>query len=216
MNKTINKLILLTMTVILSIGVSGCDNKKKETVKKLYKEYSHGEIKECKYNGEEVYCAMRIDVGNTATAIYDKDGKQIGLCDYGKHVDLICFELTDCKVVYRVKYNREVAAVDKYGIRNKGQGPSTGGLLVISLVAAIVVGIIIFILGIRACNRYEEKHYNSDGFSGLLGIPIIGAIITFALTLSVFASEVGIIGVVIGVAVVVIVSWCIFYVKSKS
>ena len=120
MNKTINKLMLLTMTVILSVGFSSCDKNNVEnikTLKELYKVYANGEIDECKYNGETVYCAGQ-NAYDAGSVIYDKDGKQIGSCNYAwGGVDPICSQLTGCKVIYRVKNNIwGEPAIDKYGL----------------------------------------------------------------------------------------------------
>ena len=120
MNKSIRKLILLAMTVILSIGVYSCyknSTENKETLKKLYKVYKDGEIDECKYNGKIVYCAG-LNAYDAGSIIYDKEGKQIGSCNYAwGDVDTICKKLTDCKVIYRVKNNIwGEPAVDEYGL----------------------------------------------------------------------------------------------------
>ena len=120
MNKTINKLILLTTTVILSIGVFSCDKnnfENKETLKELYKVYKNGEISECKYNGETVFCAG-INAYDAGSVIYNKKGNAIGSCNYAwGSVDPICGQLADCKVIYRVKNSIWGGpAVDKYGL----------------------------------------------------------------------------------------------------
>ena len=121
-NKTINKIIFLTMTMMLSIGLSSCDkdnteNENKETLKELYKVYKNGEIDECKYNGEIVICAG-INAYDAGSVIYDKNGKGIGSCNYAwGSVDEICNQLTDCEVIYRVENNIwGLPAVDKYGL----------------------------------------------------------------------------------------------------
>jgi hypothetical protein len=120
MNKIISKLILLTMTVLLSIGILSCDKnniENKKTLRKLYKMYKNGEIDECKYNGQIVYCAG-LNAYDAGSVIYDKDSKQIGSCNYAwGNVDTICAQLKNCKVIYRVKNNiLGEPAVDKYGL----------------------------------------------------------------------------------------------------
>ena len=119
-SRTIKKLILLTMTVILSVGVYSCgknDFENKKTIKKLYKMYKNGDISECKHNGETVYCAG-INAYDAEGIIYDKNGKQIGCCNYFANiVDPICNQLTDCKIIYRVANNIQgEPAVDIYGL----------------------------------------------------------------------------------------------------
>ena len=118
MNKTISKLFLLTMTVLLSIGVLSCDKnniENKDTLKELYKVYKNGEIDECKYNGQTVYCAG-LNAYDAGSVIYDKNGKQIGSCNYAwGNVEPICGQLKNCEVIYRVKDNIwGEPAVDKY------------------------------------------------------------------------------------------------------
>jgi len=118
MNKTISRLIFLTMTVLLSIGVVSCDKnniENKETLKELYKVYKNGEIDECKYNGQTVYCAG-LNAYDAGSVIYDKNGKQIGSCNYTLgNVEPICGQLKNCEVIYRVKDNIwGEPAVDKY------------------------------------------------------------------------------------------------------
>ena len=108
------------MTVILSMGVSSCGKNNianEETLKELYKVYKNGEISECKYNGKIVFCAG-INAYDAGSVVYNKDGKEIGFCNYGwGDVDDICSQLTDCEVIYRVKNSIWGGpAVDKYGL----------------------------------------------------------------------------------------------------
>lgn len=108
------------MTVLLSIGIPSCkkDNfENKQTVKQLYNTYKNGEISECKHNGQTVYSAG-LNAYDAGGAVYDKDGKQIGSCNFALgNVDSICGQLIDCEVIYRVKDNIwGQPAVDKYGL----------------------------------------------------------------------------------------------------
>jgi len=120
MKNRIKLFTLLTITLIVSIGISSCKKasfEKQQTLKKLYQIYENGSISECKYKGETVYSGgwNAYDAGG---AIYDKDGKGIGTCNFawGKP-DTICGQLTDCETVYRVKDNIwRQPAVDKYGL----------------------------------------------------------------------------------------------------
>ena len=120
MKKKISKLFFLTMIVLLTMGVHSCNKnniENKETLKKLYEEYKDGEIDECKYKGETVYCAG-INAYDAPSYIYDKEGNQIGCCNYGwGGVDDICRQLTNCEVIYRVKNSIWGGpAVDKYNL----------------------------------------------------------------------------------------------------
>ncbi|MDA9555316.1 hypothetical protein N9R54_03690 [Pelobium sp.] len=116
-----NQIKLLTILIAtLLIGFSSCKKdkfKNQQTVKKLYEIYKNGEISECKYNGEIVYSAG-LNAFDAGSAIYNKDGQLIVVCNYGwGNVDPICKQLTDCEVIYRVGDNIwKLPAVDKYGI----------------------------------------------------------------------------------------------------
>src|SRR5690625_2071687 len=111
---------LLTMIFILSIGISSCkkDNfENKQTIKELYKTYKNGEISECKHDGQTVY-STGLNAYDAGGAVYNKNGKQIGTCNYAwGQPDPICGQLTECEVIYRVKDNIwGQPAVDKYGL----------------------------------------------------------------------------------------------------
>lgn len=101
--------------VILSCKKDNIENK--QTLDQLYRIYKSGEISECKFNGQTVYSAG-LNAGDAGTVIYDKDGKQIGACNYAwGNVDTICNQLTTCEVIYRVNDNIwGQPAVDKYSL----------------------------------------------------------------------------------------------------
>lgn len=120
MKNQIKFFAFLTMTFSLSIGISNCqkDNIENEaTVKQLFEAYKNGEISECKYNGHTVYSAG-LNAYDAGSDVYSKDGKQMGSCNFAWGiVDSICSQLTDCKVIYRVKDNIwDQPAVDEYGL----------------------------------------------------------------------------------------------------
>ena len=105
---------------LLSMGMFSCGKnniENKKTLKELYKVYEDGEISECKYNGQIVYCAG-INAYDAGSVVYDKEGKQIGSCIYAwGNVDSICRQLTNCETIYRVKNSIWGGpAVDKYGL----------------------------------------------------------------------------------------------------
>ncbi len=119
-NKSIIFLINLTLTTLLILGVTSCkkdDIENKGTLEQLYKTYKNGEISECKYNGQTVYSAG-LNVYDSGSVIYDKDGKQIGTCNYAwEQADAICGQMTACETIYRIKDNIwGQPAVDKYGL----------------------------------------------------------------------------------------------------
>lgn len=92
-----------------------------KVLKKLYKIYKDGEISECKYKGETVYSAT-LNAYDADVRVYDGKGKEIGSCNYGwgDRVDTVCRQLTDCKVIYRVKGNIwGMPAVDEYGLAER-------------------------------------------------------------------------------------------------
>jgi len=77
----------------------------KKTLDKLYEVYKDGQISVCKYKGETVYSAMQ-NAYDTPGVIYDKNGNTIGNCNYAwGQVDVMCKEVTNCKIIYMVKDN---------------------------------------------------------------------------------------------------------------
>ncbi len=112
--------MVLTLFATLTLCISSC--KKDEfdnetTLRVLYEKYKNGDIDECKYNGQTVYCAG-LNEYDAGCAVYDKDGKQIGDCNFAKgQPDTICGQLKDCETVYMVSSNIwGQPAVDKYGL----------------------------------------------------------------------------------------------------
>lgn len=105
-------------TIIIS--AISCTKEKfphERTINDLYKFYKNGEITECKYNENTVFCAGEnaYDAGST---IYDISGKPIGKCDFAwNQVDKICKEVKDCEVIYRCENHISgEPAVNKYGL----------------------------------------------------------------------------------------------------
>lgn len=119
--KNINKCFrILTMMVLIAMTFTSCTKvqyENKQTIKSLYKIYKDGEISECKHNGKTVYSAY-YNYYDGGGAVYDKDGVQIGNCNYAwSQPDPICEELTECEVIYRVKdHIGGKPAVDKYNL----------------------------------------------------------------------------------------------------
>ena len=114
--------ILSTLFTLLSILVltNGCEKENSDnwqTLKQLHKTFKNGEIDECIYNGQTVYCAG-LNAYDAGSSVYDKDGNVIGSCNYAwARVDSICQQLKECEVVYRVDNNIwGLPAVDKYGL----------------------------------------------------------------------------------------------------
>ena len=119
-SKSIKNLILFALTTMLTIGLTSCKKNSFEnasTLRKLYKTYKNGEISECKHNGQTVY-STGLNAYDAGGAVYDKDGKQIGTCNFAwGQPNPICVQLTDCETIYRVKDNIwGQLAVDKYGL----------------------------------------------------------------------------------------------------
>ncbi len=116
----IKSIFILTLTTVLAIGLTSCkkdDFKNTSTLKKLYETYKNGSIDECKYNGQTVYYA-ELNIYDAGSIIFDKDGNQIGTCNYAwEHADAICEKLEKCETVYRVKDNIwGESEIDKYGL----------------------------------------------------------------------------------------------------
>ena len=115
------KKLFVVLLFLFSI-VSSCkknDVENWQTLKKLHKIYKDGEIDQCKYKGQTVYCAG-LNAYDAGGVIYDKNGNQIGSCNYAwGNVDSICKQLTDCEVIYRVGDNIwGEPPVDKYKLGN--------------------------------------------------------------------------------------------------
>jgi hypothetical protein len=116
--------LLFTTTFIvvtmLTLGFSGC--KKDEfasscVLNKLFSTYQNGYIDECQLNGKTVYCAGK-NAADAGSFIYNENGDKIGACNYGwGKIDTLCFQITNCETVYRVKDNIwGQAEVNKYGL----------------------------------------------------------------------------------------------------
>lgn len=121
MKKTLTSKLLLPLSAIVFIGIGACKKEYSEvnqTLKELYRQYQNGDISECMHKGELVYSAG-LNAYDAGGVIYDKKGKQIGICNFNEHlVDPICSELTDCETIYMVENNIwGRPAVDKYGLK---------------------------------------------------------------------------------------------------
>jgi hypothetical protein len=115
----------IAIIVMISIGSLFAACKKKDEGKpnlnvtrhNLYNQYKNGEIDECIYNGDTVYCAGQsmYDAGAT---LYDASGRQIGECNYAwGPVDPICKQVNNCTVIYRCKNHiTQLPFVDVYGL----------------------------------------------------------------------------------------------------
>lgn len=120
MKNQINNFLILPLSLLLLINVSGCKKDEavaKTTLQKLYITYQNGEISEHQYKGETVYGAG-LNAYDAGSVIYNIEGKQIGTCnDAWGTPDAICKQLTEGEVIYRVKDNIwGQPAVDKYGL----------------------------------------------------------------------------------------------------
>jgi hypothetical protein len=116
---SIKHLLILFLTTMLIVCLTSCeeDFENASTLKKLYKTYKNGSIDECKYNDQTVYRAT-LNVYDANVVIHDKNGKQIGTCNYAwEQFDVICTKLTDCETIYRCKDNIwGFPEIDKYGL----------------------------------------------------------------------------------------------------
>ena len=102
--KTKNFSIILILIANITLCFTSCRKENDgniTTLKKLYSICKNGEIEECKYNDETVYSAT-YNAYDAPSEIYDSKGNQIGECNYAwGHVDAICGQLQDCRVIYR-------------------------------------------------------------------------------------------------------------------
>jgi hypothetical protein len=112
---------LLIIIAIALLAIPSC--KKKDgplgVLAGLYDEYQHGEIDECRLNGQLVYCAGQ-NAYDAGSVIYDSTGRMIGRCNYAwGSVDSICGKLKSCETVYRCRdHITGNPFVDKYGLSN--------------------------------------------------------------------------------------------------
>ena len=106
MKKIISLLALMIigcLSTLASCKKEKLDNKK--TLKVLYKTYEDGKISKCHHNGKTIYVG-ELNAYDAGSSVYDKDGHQIGSCNYAwGQIDPICHELQDCLVIYRVEDN---------------------------------------------------------------------------------------------------------------
>lgn len=117
----ISKYLILFSTLGCLIALNGCKKDveiKHATLIKLVKKYDNSTISECRYQGQIVY-RVSINVDDGGSFIYDEsDSKLMGTCNFAwGNPDQICYELSDCEVVYRNADNLwGMPAVDKFGI----------------------------------------------------------------------------------------------------
>jgi hypothetical protein len=113
----LTKILLLLSGITANIHCRQAAIDTPAPIKQLYSIYQNGEISVCKYNGELGY-SCGLNAYDAGTVVYDKNGKQIGTCNYAfRKVDAMCEKLTDCETVYRVKDNIwKTPAIDKYGL----------------------------------------------------------------------------------------------------
>lgn len=111
---------LLIGVIIVFSGCSKDDDKVSSTLQLIYDQYKNGEIRECLYNGNDVYTAA-YNAYDSGFQIFDANGAQIYDCNnsWGQKVDPACDEITSCKIIYRVKNNIwGEPPVDKYKLGN--------------------------------------------------------------------------------------------------
>lgn len=118
--KKINVKILIMLILFVFMGIISCEKDKNETpkvLKDLYVKFKNGDIEEASYNGQTVYIAG-LNAYDASSAIYDKNGKIIGNCNYAwGQVDSICVKIQNVVVVYRCKNHISGEPyVDKYGL----------------------------------------------------------------------------------------------------
>lgn len=116
----IKDIFILTLATVLAIGLTSCkkdDFENASTLKKLYETYKNGSIDKCKYNGQTVYF-VELNIYDAGSIIFDKDGNQIGTCNYAwGYADAMYEQLEECETVYRVKDNIwGKPEIDKYGL----------------------------------------------------------------------------------------------------
>lgn len=85
----------------------------------IYEEHKGGQIEVCVLGRDSVYSAS-INAYDAPTILYSYQGKQIGSCNYAFNlVDSICYNLTDCRVIYRGrKHISDEPFVDVYHLEN--------------------------------------------------------------------------------------------------
>ena len=109
-------LFIAGLGLLLTISCNK-DNIAPEVVKALHETYPDYEIEECKWNKEAVF-TVKLDALDAPKLIFNASNEKIGTCDYFVNmVDDICYELANCKVVYRPKDSvTGLPAVDKYNL----------------------------------------------------------------------------------------------------
>jgi hypothetical protein len=114
-----NTLFYMLSLCLSLVFLSGCkkESDSSSVIKTLHYVFKNGEIAECHYNGALVYSCAK-NAYDSPTAIFDKDGIELAICDFAWGTsDSICFEIDSCVVVYRTHPNIwNKPEVNKYGL----------------------------------------------------------------------------------------------------
>ncbi len=109
--------IVVVMLFARNTGCRDKQNSDKEVIKKLYEEYSFGQIEACTFNNQKVYHAG-INAFDAGSKVYDEKGNTIATCNFAtRMVDEACEKLEDCETIYRCENHISGnPPVDKYNL----------------------------------------------------------------------------------------------------